>query len=218
MHLHRRAGEAARGASEIVLTMHETRHHRCKLHSGVTLLETIIVLAIIAGVLALLLPAVQRARTAARDKVCQNNLYQIADATTHLWSARKKLPISATPNHVSGWAIAILPFLEEKSLWEQISNEPETTTVKAIVSRRPQIYSCPNGWEGDSNLPSVPASHYTMTIFRKPENFEVKDVPIDFRIPWPESPEGIATPLGQGPHDSGYYLKRNFGDAKWIEK
>lgn len=197
--------------------MNQIRQNRRALRSGISLLETIIVLAIITGMLALLFPVVQRARTAARDKVCQNNLYQIATAMNHLWAARKRFPPPTKPDHVGGWAIAILPFLEEKTLWEQISNEPETNNVKALVARRPFIYSCPNGWEGDSSMPSVPASHYGITFFRKRENYKFNDVPLDCRIPWPESPEDVATPPGRGPHDGGYYQKSNYGDAQWFE-
>jgi type II secretory pathway pseudopilin PulG len=217
MHLHGRADQTARGASEVVLTMHEPRHHRCKLPSGVTLLETIIVLAIIAGMLALLLPAVQRAREASRSTICKNNLHQIATAMNHLLSVRKKFANPAPSNHVGGWAIEILPFLEEKILWEQISKEPETNSVKALVAHRPLYYTCPKAWEGDSTLASVPASHYSVGIAPNRESFNVFDVPLDSRIPWPESPEGLATPKTNGPHDGGYYRKYSSGDAFYFD-
>jgi type II secretory pathway pseudopilin PulG len=197
--------------------MHNVRHHRCKSPSGISLLETIIVLAIIAGMLALLFPAVQRAREASRDGVCKNNLYQIAMAMNHLISARKKLPNAGSPNHVGGWSIAILPFLEEKTLWEQISNEPETNSVKPLVARRPLIYTCPKAWEGDSSVTSVRAAHYFATISPKRDLYTVFDVPVDSRIPWPESPEGLGTPKTKGPHDGGYYRKYSSGDASYFD-
>jgi len=57
-----------------------------------------------------------RRLVAARAK---NNLHQIAIAVNDLWSARKKCRLHRT-NHVGGWEIAILPYLDEKLLWDNI--------------------------------------------------------------------------------------------------
>ena len=46
-------------------------------HSGFTLVELLVVMAIIATLMALLLPAVQNAREASRRTSCRNNLHQI---------------------------------------------------------------------------------------------------------------------------------------------
>jgi prepilin-type N-terminal cleavage/methylation domain-containing protein len=183
---------------------------------GVTLLELIVVLAIIAGLLALLLPAVQRAREAARDSVCCNNLYQMRIAMNHLWEARKKLPDPAPANRVGGWAIAVLPFLEEQVLGENLANNPTVQSVASVAQRRPMFFTCPSAWEGDSSIATIPASHYG---FQKSEGkwFQLSDVPLTLRTPWVQSPVGVSTPKGAGPHTGGYYRAHSNGEATFFD-
>ena len=188
---------------------------------GITLLETIIVLAIIAGLLALLFPAVHAVREEARGTVCKNNLHQLVVALEHYRTTTKKFPKPAKANAVGGWAIAILPFLEEQPLADRLSGDPSVNqpSIVQLVAHRPLIMICPNGWEGDSSVPGIQASHYaSLPIF-----LEIGDVPLTARIPWVESPYLNSQPrlVGKGPHWGGYYTARYAedsvsGDVYWF--
>ena len=68
------------------------RRKRC---TGFTLVELLIVIAIIGVLVSLLLPAVQAAREVARSMTCANNLRQIAIASHHFHDAQGRFPPGA---------------------------------------------------------------------------------------------------------------------------
>ena len=99
--------------------------------AGMTLLELLLVVAIVAVLLALLLPAVQKAREAAVRLKSQNNLRQIVLAThnfagTHDGALR--LPASTTGGAYTPF-VWLLPFLERPSLKITLSPKGDSATV-----------------------------------------------------------------------------------------
>jgi type II secretory pathway pseudopilin PulG len=91
--------------------------------------ELLVVIAIIGILVALLLPAIQAAREAARRTQCQNNVKQLGLATLNYESGKKQLPPSHSdifpvpnpnggkPLHAKHSTFAfILPFIEERAL------------------------------------------------------------------------------------------------------
>jgi prepilin-type N-terminal cleavage/methylation domain-containing protein/prepilin-type processing-associated H-X9-DG protein len=89
-----------------------------------TLVELLVVVAIIGVLIALLLPAVQAAREASRRVSCQNNLRQLGLALHNFHSVHRVLPASGWTTVGSGnpkgkfvgWRALALPHLEEAGL------------------------------------------------------------------------------------------------------
>src|SRR3954454_14102840 len=105
---------------------------------GFTLVELLVVVAIIGILVALLLPAIQAAREAARRSQCQNHMKQIGLATLNFETQKKYLPPSkwAEKGTAIGQTVGhstlsyLLPYVEETALADQWSfkvNWDETT-------------------------------------------------------------------------------------------
>jgi prepilin-type N-terminal cleavage/methylation domain-containing protein len=92
-----------------------------------TLLELLVVLAIVAVLVGLLLPAVQKARQAAARTQCQNNLKQIALAAHSYHDTNKAFPPGG--RLLSG----LLPYLE------QPANLPVVTPPGFLPGFRPAV-------------------------------------------------------------------------------
>lgn len=103
---------------------------------GFTLMELLIVIAIIAILIALLLPAVQSARENARRVQCQNNLTQMGIALQHYNQTFGVLPpgcvnqtgpiLADGKGYRIGWMAQILPYMGQDGLWYRLNfDEPE---------------------------------------------------------------------------------------------
>ncbi len=129
--------------------------------SGFTLVELLVVITIIGILIALLLPAVQGAREAARAAQCMNNIRQMAIASLHHVEAQGHFPTggwgwrwAGDPdrgfNHrqPSGWHYNILPYLELQTLWELGGGLTDSNAKAQAVARRLQtpvsVFNCPS--------------------------------------------------------------------------
>ncbi len=90
--------------------------------SGFTLVELLVVVAIIGILVGLLLPAVQAAREAARRSQCANNLKQVGLALMNYESARGELPPGAVGNFAGNWSFFLLPYLERTAIASRIEH------------------------------------------------------------------------------------------------
>jgi len=126
---------------------------------GFTLVELLVVVAIVGVTVALLLPAVQTARAAARAASCVNNLKQIGLAVSNYESANGTFPMSQTigEGHGNGHSVftAILPYMEEVSLYNSynFSLENWRASNQTSVTARITTFLCPD----NPTVDNVPA-------------------------------------------------------------
>ncbi len=119
-----------------------------RLRQGFSLIELLVVITIIGILIALLLPAVQAAREAARRISCVNNLKQIGLATHLYHDAHHCLPpASFSGGLFSGSTLLILlPYIEQASSYVQYHPDKGITAPenKGVVSTRIPIFLCPS--------------------------------------------------------------------------
>ena len=130
---------------------------------GFTLVELLVVITIIGILIALLLPAVQAAREAARRMSCTNNLKQIGLALHVYHNTHRCLPpgwMAFDPGtgqpHWFGepgwaWSARILPFIEQTSAYKSLVHLdlPITDPANAQARVLPlAVYRCPSDTGG----------------------------------------------------------------------
>jgi prepilin-type N-terminal cleavage/methylation domain-containing protein/prepilin-type processing-associated H-X9-DG protein len=128
--------------------------NRLRLRVAFTLVELLVVLAIIGILIALLLPAVQSAREAARRTQCQNNLKQIGIGLHNYHSAKREFPVGCTScTSVPGvslrqiaWSVYLLPYIEEKRAWELFDVSQSYKSAANHESARTviSVFLCPS--------------------------------------------------------------------------
>jgi prepilin-type N-terminal cleavage/methylation domain-containing protein/prepilin-type processing-associated H-X9-DG protein len=124
------------------------------LRRGFTLIELLVTIGIIASLIGLLIPAVQKVRHTAARLQCQNNLKQMSLASHHYESANHVLPqgIATTPvsQQTLSMHVSLLPYLDQASVYRQAeidcANMPITHIAPPHVGLRTLIpgYQCPS--------------------------------------------------------------------------
>jgi len=134
--------------------------------SGFTMIELLVMLAIIGILVALLLPAVQSAREAARRVQCSNNMKQFAIAMHNYHDAYNCLPASTNEGKLAAtsplpgsagepgsragfsWRVSILPYVEQMAMYDMIdfkqsayADVPEHRRAAGVVM---SLHRCPS--------------------------------------------------------------------------
>lgn len=138
---------------------------------GVTLVELLVVVAIIGLLVSLLLPAVQQAREAGRRTMCSSHLHQLGLAiaayeqthrvyppaylTSDPWADGVAFGIAYGDEHRNGpsgfaWGALLLAFLEQQNLYAQCRFEAPCWAPVNLgpIQTRVQVFLCPSASGG----------------------------------------------------------------------
>lgn len=123
-----------------------------KVRSGLTMVEALVVMAIMGLVLAVVLPAVQAAREAARRRQCANNLHQFGIALASYHESLRTFPPGliasfdrAGMDEYAGANSMLLPYFEQTGLHAQYSsNRPWYQQTPQLAQTVVPIFVCPS--------------------------------------------------------------------------
>ena len=140
---------------------------------GFSLIELLVVLAIIAILVGLLLPAVRRVRVSTAEMACQNNFKQLILALHNYASSGKPAAYpdgpggtffppgcfgaGKSPEERLSWIVAILPYLEQEPLARRFDVEKGYAGNLTAAQTRIKTLLCPAG--NDSTTPDA-ITHY----------------------------------------------------------
>lgn len=124
-----------------------------------TLVELLVVITIVGMLLAILLPAVQAARHAARRTQCQNNLRQIGIGLQSHHATNGAFPIGVTEWRKRGdfaarqiaWSARLLPFIDQQPLFDRLDLDLpfDSQSNAAAAATMLSIYVCPSSQRGE---------------------------------------------------------------------
>lgn len=141
---------------------------------GFTLLEIVVVIAIVGALVALLLPAVQAARESARRAQCQSQLKQIGIALHLYHDSRRTFPRGgwAAWKAERSWTAAVLAGLEAQALRDSIDLSVPYTAESNLEAGRTRLpfLICPSlpngaGLRPSADLPSSSEHRYARTSY-----------------------------------------------------
>jgi len=121
--------------------------------AGFTLIELIVSIAIIGVLAALLIPAVQSSRDAARRTICKNQLHQLGLALHMYHEVHRCFPAGAYVMGPSfpmqtgwGWGAMLLPYIEQNAIYKQINFDLGTAigTNLPVIAMPIAAFRCPS--------------------------------------------------------------------------
>jgi hypothetical protein len=149
-----------------------------------------IIVAVVAGglllvvpcLIALLLPAVQQAREAARRATCKNNMKQIGLAMHNYHDVYGSFPPAFIPDAngkpMHSWRVLILPFMNQAGLHQQYDfDQPwDSPANQMVLNNMPPIYACPSNPNSGGNTTHYAAVFGPNCIFTGAEGTKIREI------------------------------------------
>ena len=156
-----------------------------KERAGFTLVELLVVIAIIGTLVGLLLPAVQAARESARRATCMSNLRDLGLAMLQYSDLKQILPCGSGPAELPttvrldyGYAITVLPFIEQQSLYDKIYSD--INTANRAVGSNPYIET-----QNSGRIPTLSCPSDAAVAARRSANASRPSVqPLNYAANW----------------------------------
>lgn len=153
----------------------------CPGRRGFTLLELLVVVALLAVLIGMLLPAIQKIRESAHGLTCRNNLKQIGLAAHLFHEAQERMPpaFDFVPDaHLYGGAglgplsYHLLAFIEQNALYQMSRHRPPSNppqdyflyTAANVHQQTVKLYNCPSD-------PTLPSSGVNPTTLYAPSSY-----------------------------------------------
>jgi type II secretory pathway pseudopilin PulG len=146
-----------------------------------------VVIAIIGVLIALLLPAVQMAREAARRMQCTNNQKQVVLAMHNYHDTQQSFPWGARGAIFETWALQVLPFIEKIQIAEKYDRSLDVSSgdnLSLLTDLVISPYTCPSDGNNNKTQWSVFMEHnYVVCMGREGifDFYETRPAPYDPR-------------------------------------
>jgi type II secretory pathway pseudopilin PulG len=147
-------------ATDAAPEMHSSHCANRRRGAAFTIVELLIVIAVIAVLAGLLLPAIQAVRESSRASTCRNNAAQLSKGLILLQTAMQAFPSGgwgaewlgvaergSEAKQPGGWAFAVLPYIEGQGIYKSVEGRDATSapTAYATLSSAPMtVFSCPS--------------------------------------------------------------------------
>jgi prepilin-type N-terminal cleavage/methylation domain-containing protein len=123
---------------------------------ALTLVEVLVVMAIVGTLVALLLPAVQSVREAGRRLQCQNHLRQIALAMQNYHDAHNSFPYGVNAGWGQSWSAYLLPYVDQSAWAARVpwseegwwrGTDARSRALQELVRAQISLFRCPSQGE-----------------------------------------------------------------------